>query len=374
MSYKIYLHGTPHGQTYIGGDDIKSWIESFYNHKESTGDFPYLEIEITKDFSLYTYIASRNLIGADGRSGAYFGISLKLEGQYCRSIENLYNLLEKIYHDFCLDTIISSRSKRYLVSKFPEARLQERLVYDAIYDFYKKYHPQLDIDELHGLNLPKGVKNFNINEVDSPIFFETLRNNRIRVSKYFPCCRIDYDKLHNELNLVKAENIDCHQNIDLLEREKNELNNTINRQQKEFNRYKEESDAQLTAAQKKYLKLEKDYNSLEKNKLHQIFEPILRNFDQGINLVSPPSYPTNRNGKRTKGGRHKNHREDNVINSITDSSVEKYTSKNYHLINLIIQLIIISLLLFTIGLGIRNCRGTQTIKQEINKMPIEDIR
>ena len=96
MLSEFVFHGVPQGHDSWGTTGDR-YYESFYG----IGDFckgakTVLIVEIRKDVtgfcSYYTYVRPQNVVAQGGRTGSYFGMSLKIEGQYCTDVYSLFQL------------------------------------------------------------------------------------------------------------------------------------------------------------------------------------------------------------------------------------------------------------------------------------------
>lgn len=126
MSFQVsvILHGVPEGHKILGRDTDdrdNKYVQSFYNQEGWL--YPeFLKAERIADKVYYTFIKCRNVFARDGRSGSYFGITLRMNCYYL-DIQNIYWILKEAYQKMCIGTFVSDDGKniRYLVSDFRDA-------------------------------------------------------------------------------------------------------------------------------------------------------------------------------------------------------------------------------------------------------------
>ena len=123
----IVFHGVPQGHDVFGGGGDK-YFESFYGISESfKGAKTVFVVEVRKDASgfssYYSYIRPQNIVAHSGRSGSYFGMSLKVDGQYCTDVYSLFQLFDKIYDEKIIGPVLqqSGNTEQYRIASFVDA-------------------------------------------------------------------------------------------------------------------------------------------------------------------------------------------------------------------------------------------------------------
>ena len=97
-----------------------------------------VEIAPRKNRTYFTYLRCKNFLSADSRPGAYFGMTLSIDGLYCcKDTVNLYKLFDQIYTTYIANgTIVEKRQDKevYLVSAFAEkaSKLEEVNIYSNL--------------------------------------------------------------------------------------------------------------------------------------------------------------------------------------------------------------------------------------------------
>ena len=195
MSLEFVLHGVPQGHDVWGalGDE---YYESFYGIGEHCkGAKTVLVVEIRKDTtgycSYYTYIRPQNVVAQGGRTGSYFGMSLKIVGEYCTDVYSLYQLLDKIYEEKIVGAVIarSGNTEEYTVASFSDAEIELRNIAQLLENQLKtKFEDDFDeIDSSFTKQHASSSVYCNVDDVNSEAFFKTTRvYGKVFVSPEYP--------------------------------------------------------------------------------------------------------------------------------------------------------------------------------------------
>ena len=120
MDVEILVHGVPDGQDYYGIKEEQTNMGLFYDN--STESVKYV-VEIKKQgsntYAYYSYLRYKGLIGAGGRPGSYFGVTLRIDKYYQDAI-HIYNLLDMMFKRYIIGTLLtpSGDGYKYLVTNF----------------------------------------------------------------------------------------------------------------------------------------------------------------------------------------------------------------------------------------------------------------
>ena len=180
---EFVFHGVPQGFD-VWGTSGDSYYESFYNildtFKNAQSAFV---VEIRKDSnkfcSYYSYIRPQNVIAGGGRTGSYFGMSLKVEGNYCTDVHSLFNLFDTIYTQKISGRLLSNNenSERYLIANFKDVdgELTEisKLAISQIVANFEGDFEVID-STFTKQNASKSVY-YNINDVNCETFFNATK-------------------------------------------------------------------------------------------------------------------------------------------------------------------------------------------------------
>lgn len=282
MTVDLILHGVPNGHDSWGEDIDKHYLSTFYVKKS---DRKYLLIETRKidgkPYVYYHYLKYNNVMAADGRSGSYLGITLKIDAYY-KDILNIYNIMEVIYNRYLTDVAFTNEgdSIKYKVSKFDmiEAELkdaQSKIVNLILLSAKQKDFETFDSSYFNNDN--KTIKVFLLDCTQENVMQAMKKFGRIEISKYYPSlneqqkiksveARFEGTVQQKELELKRADSkinefatkSQAQQNQ--IERQNNEIANLKSSVKEKENRLKE-----LQTASQQIKDLEQKNKTLTKN-------------------------------------------------------------------------------------------------------------
>lgn len=267
--FDLYVHGVPVGHEICGCNEELDYIKGFYSHDVKVEESSILQIDIVNGKSFYTYLRKKNVRNADGRPGSYFGLTVSFPNKYCTNVQVLYDILDAIYKQICVDCLIKSEagSDRFLVKEITTSQYKNRPAVDCIKAVFKNNIENLRFDVLKGFVSSKSETKFSLKEVDSPLFRETLKSNRILVSPEYGTASVAYNSLLKEVEPIKGENAQLKNTNTQLVESNNNLSSEVTRLERELaeseksasKKYKgqlEELQARLSECEQEREKLE----------------------------------------------------------------------------------------------------------------------
>lgn len=196
---RLYIHGRPQGQDLWSAkeDPIDHhYIEPFLDSKVGSDVPCAMIIDIWQKHAYYTYLHKRNVVEKSSRPGAYFAITLRLDG-LCRNVSVLFSLLGQVYKKLCVGAIISSEGgqEHFLVSQFREKEAALQQINSVISQNVEK----LIIPNMTSLDGSKdtskaSAKAWCLDDIDSPAFLTDCQNYKIVVSEQYR----SKDKVHED--------------------------------------------------------------------------------------------------------------------------------------------------------------------------------
>lgn len=171
-------------------------------------------------------------MSADNRPGAYFGMTLSIDGlYYCKDTANLYKLFDQIYTKCVANgTIVEKRQDKeaYKVSSFVEktAKLEDiqKLLLET---FTKSFVDKGDICRIDSNHLAKtssALQRYNLSDVDCPAFYDGLCNSlKVYVSPEYPSKDNLIQHLNQQINPEKEKSKRMTEECGMLQAQ---LNNT----------------------------------------------------------------------------------------------------------------------------------------------------
>ncbi|MBQ3997730.1 MAG: hypothetical protein II644_00140 [Paludibacteraceae bacterium] len=110
---EILLHGVPDGQDYYGVKEEQTNMGLFYDNSMESVKFV---VETKKQgnvaYTYYSYLRYRGMIGAGGRPGSYFGITLRID-KYYQDALHIYQLLDIVFKRHIVGTLLTPSGEAY---------------------------------------------------------------------------------------------------------------------------------------------------------------------------------------------------------------------------------------------------------------------
>lgn len=188
---RIYVHGRPQGQDVWSpapAPEDKFYLNPFLDSQVGAEQKAIMQIDIWQGNSYYSYIHRNNVLEKENRKDAYFAITVSFEKQYCAQTATLYSLLESVYQQICLKSIIEKigDQERFLVSQLKEQESKLKQLTTIILQNIEKYveHSLVDIENVKDTT-KTSIKTYSIFDVDSPQFLSDCLVNRVLVSNDF---------------------------------------------------------------------------------------------------------------------------------------------------------------------------------------------
>ena len=113
MDVEILIHGVPNGHDYYGPKEEQNTAGSFYITSQETIKFV---VETKKNgnkpYVYYSYLRYKGVVGAEGRTGSYFGLTLRLD-EYYSDVLHVYNMLDIMFKRHVLGSLLTLSGEIY---------------------------------------------------------------------------------------------------------------------------------------------------------------------------------------------------------------------------------------------------------------------
>ena len=239
---RIYIHGRPQGQdswSSAPAPNDKFYLNPFLDSRIGEDISAVMQVDMWQENSYYSYIHRKNVLEKGNRPSAYFAITICFEKQICTQVATLYDLLENVYSQLCLNNFIEKvgDQERFLVSQFKEKESVLKQITSIIQQNVDKYiaGSLVPITDKMRDTTKATIKTYSIVDVDSPQFISDCSANRVLISPAYST----KDKLPIELKQQMAIIENQRQKV---ESERNLWQSTAEHQQSE--------NENLTAKQK----------------------------------------------------------------------------------------------------------------------------
>lgn len=123
MKISIFVHGVPDGQKVWSRDGDDAIVTNYYGQGQNE-DVKFLA-EVRKNgnstFAYYTYLKYNNVTAYNGRSGAYVGLTIRMDS-LCTEVMNIYHVLDIVYGKNVVGKIVAEEGYK---TKFITPELNE---------------------------------------------------------------------------------------------------------------------------------------------------------------------------------------------------------------------------------------------------------
>jgi hypothetical protein len=263
---KIILHGVPVGHDWSGNptEEEKSYLKTFYDLKIQENKA--LIVDIITKTSYYTFIRKNNVSNIEGRPGSYFGLTVCFEGVVCTNVYVLYQILDKIYSQICVGTIVQDDNSKaqFQVRQVSQAQVKGVNLVEYIGAVMEKQITSILSTSFKFIEkdvITRGLVRFSLQDVDCPLFVDSSLTKQILVSAEIESAILSYNSVIEELNTVrsnyntlKSDYSNLKQNEQLLTRKvdslENETKQTKEKTKQSYEKKLSEMKAQLDSSQR----------------------------------------------------------------------------------------------------------------------------
>ncbi|MDE6140464.1 MAG: hypothetical protein K2F95_05900 [Alistipes sp.] len=277
MNLEFFVHGVPYGHCVWNGDKVSdSFINQFYVSYKGVREQARLVVDIARNgsavSSYYTYLRTCSYSDSEGRSGSFFGMTLRFDGYYCREVAHVFNILDEAYNRAIVGQVIESHGgvSKYRISDFKQADTLLKGICEELFGRLEQ-SMFLPIDGSFAGRDAKRAEAFNPADTGCPAFFDSLRQSgKAYVSPEYPANSAVQSELRRMVS-AERENVareqklaaDRQQQIDELERDIERKNKTIEQLNGEKSRLQQQIDGnrfrtELASEQQRSQKLEEE--------------------------------------------------------------------------------------------------------------------
>lgn len=190
MNVEVFIHGVPYGESFYGKDEDRNYFGSFYDQSCSDPVRFFIQTRMLngKKYCYYNYLMYNNIIGNDGRSGSYFGMSVRFDA-YCKDFINIYKILDVAFCACVQNKIlkVQNGNYKYAIQSFASSPDLMKKVCDTILQliqssFTDNSFCSLNVFNGSSSNLPTGnLYEANPNDVEAAI----RQHGKIAISPYY---------------------------------------------------------------------------------------------------------------------------------------------------------------------------------------------
>ncbi len=200
MNFDIIFHGSPKGKDYYGVSKEQLFINQFHtiptDAPESILKFS-TKTEGKNTFFYYTLLKYKNVFEFEGRSGSYFGLTLRLDIA-CINIENIYNMLQNIYRKHIVGLLVSENqgNTKYIVSSFKDKENEIKTIEQNAAKYLQLYFSESDFQNINVSHAQQGCRSMHL--IDA-------RKNFVNLIAQYSSIALSYDYPSQYMLTMKDE-------------------------------------------------------------------------------------------------------------------------------------------------------------------------
>ncbi len=313
MNVEFFFHGVPAAFSEWG--TTKDSMQRFYNVKNVAENVRFsIEVSSTDNgyCTYYSYLRYNNFADHTGRTGSYFGLTIRFDNEYCKDVENLFALCDVAYNTQVCNQIVRQHGNvtQYIIANFLEKQTILQQICNTL------------LDKIGGLTFApiaptlitsgqlSAVSRFNLNETNSSYFWQSLKNaSQVLVSPNYTLRDKQIASLNQQIEPERAKNVKLTEENAKL---KSQVENLISQQtqtQQELSKLKQHKQQLEQANAQLKNDIEQLKSDLGKNKatrkveqsVGQIKEPleelvsaikkIIPSFRLPVEPIQQPQYP-----------------------------------------------------------------------------------
>ncbi len=136
MKVDVYIHGVPKGQRIWKTDASDDQVITLFYGVGAEEQTKYL-VEVRKSgsdkYCYYSMLKYRDVLAQDGRSGSYFGLTIRMD-MVCTKIQTMFHILDLVYNSDVLGSIVKTDGERlkFLVTDFKDVESNCKRIVDKI--------------------------------------------------------------------------------------------------------------------------------------------------------------------------------------------------------------------------------------------------
>lgn len=185
MNFKFYIFGVPDGFDLFPNRGDTNEIKYFQSFYDGSSERTKLSVRRNPDARVSYSFLKYNLTSGANRAGAFFGMSVVLEGEYCSDFRSLFELFETVYQDILKQGI--------LLKKISDTQIR--------FGVYQLQHAEAEINRIE--NIIKVNLETSYSDDNKPLdnsFLQNASNTLLKINneesnEYFLAALKQYDNI-----------------------------------------------------------------------------------------------------------------------------------------------------------------------------------
>ena len=180
MELKLILSGVPKGESYWGPQEDKQYIGLLYKPSDVNHRFDIaLHHNERGIYAYYQYLVYNTVNDYEGRTGSYFGITLRLD-HYCKDIESIYQSLDMVYRKIIVGNylvVTNGNRLKYNIMSLSDKDAENKKMEESIKSILSSVLNNNDMMSIPSVPIDKTHIKFNLSEVNQTEVFNAIGRN-----------------------------------------------------------------------------------------------------------------------------------------------------------------------------------------------------
>lgn len=283
MNVEFQIHGVLSSGQKTWKQEDQDYYKQFYS--DQTEDVLMIVEIVNRPHGVstyYNYLRNNNILSA--RDGSYFGMTMRIDGAFCRDVKSIFMILDNLFIKMIVDSLLISKEDKYeyVIDSFAAKNDYLLQVEKQFSNMLNAFCSPQDFFEISSAYTSQGMKqSVNASEITIPMAVETIKQR----AKLYLSPTYQSKATQKKIADVKAEanaavadansRIQAAEDANLKSRQK---------QEKEYERWKKEKktiEEARDAAIQDYRELEKKVRKAELNtsinaKISEIKQPLIQ--------------------------------------------------------------------------------------------------
>lgn len=177
MNVEFQIHGVLSSGQKTWKPDDKDYYAQFYSDQSEDA---LMVVEIVNRphgiSAYYNYLRNNNILSA--REGSYFGMTLRIDGAFCRDVKSIYMILDTLFNKMIVGSLLTQKGEKYeyTIDSFNNKNDYLLQIEKQFTNMLNAFCSAQDFFDISSDYVSKGAKlSVNAYEITIPIVVETIK-------------------------------------------------------------------------------------------------------------------------------------------------------------------------------------------------------
>ncbi len=189
MNVEFQIHGVLSSGQKTWKQEDQDYYKQFYS--DQTEDVLMIVEIVNRPHGIstyYNYLRNNNILSA--RVGSYFGMTMRIDGAFCRDIKSIYMILDNLFNKMMVGSLFVPKGDKYEYAFDSFANQNDYLlqVERQFLNMLNAFCSPQDFFEISSANTSKSTKlSVNVSDITIPIAIETIKQKaKLYLSPIYP--------------------------------------------------------------------------------------------------------------------------------------------------------------------------------------------